>query len=758
MNKLFRSCFRAFCICLLFFCGAGFAFGAQPSWQVTVETPEFFNPGFHIFPNTGIPIAVTSDSKGDFFPSLRKGHAVWYKSGEGVYMWDTSKAVSTAHKVFDPLDFKPSGLFRVTDSYVKSLTSYGTKVAFWGYYEFKFLSITRDWDAIGVWDGGSVSWVGMNAQKPSLYGDSIAFSKYDGHDYEIVIKKGAYEAQVTHNSHNDYSPSLFGETVAWHGYDGNDYEIYYWDGENSRQLTNNGNNDKYPSLYDGKIAWQGYDGHDWEIYYWNGTGIQRVTDNSVQDAHPSLDNGAILWQEVAGSDFDIYYVEIDVPQKPTVSVLSARDVTQTSAKLRGSVNPNGQATKYHFEWGTSTSYGNVTPERDAGSGKTSVSAEETIGNLTPGTTYHYRLVATNPTGTSQSSDKTFTTTAISVTAPTASTGSASNITARTAVLSGTVNPQGADTKYRFEYGTNSTYGSATPWFAAGDGTSDLTVSATVNDLQPGTTYHFRIVAENDGGTVEGNDQTFTTQAVADPMEETRERFTGWWYDATQPGTGMAIEIQDNNKVFLAWFVYDESGRTTWYASGGSLANETTYVGPLWKFTGWAWGSEPYSPPTNEVVGSITVVFNKGSNDMVNFTATVGDKMVSSNFSSFMKDFAPGAKDSRNLTGWWYDPNYNGMGFYLDARGGKMAMVWYNYRNDHSPRWWTSSAPFADGATTYTGSLYGWRNGQCVGCPFTSPPTAVPGEGGTISITFTDANHATATVGSTAINLERFVIP
>lgn len=352
-------------------------------------------------------------------------------------------------------------------------------------------------------------------------------------------------------------------------------------------------------------------------------------------------------------------INVDFPRLlgPAVHTLPAEDITQTSVKLKGNVNPNGEATTYHFEWGTSTSYGNVTTDRDAGSGNETVTVEETIANLTPG-----------------------------------------------------------------------------------------------------TTYHFRIVAKNAISTAVGNDVIFTTQAITDPMEETKEHFTGWWYDPNQPGTGMAIEIQDNNKLFMAWFVYDENGNTIWYASGGPLANDTTYVGELWKFTGWAWGAEEYSPPTSETVGSVTLVFNKGSDDVVDFSATVGDKIITYNFSPFMKDFAPGDKDSRNITGWWYDPNYNGMGFYLDARGGKMAMVWYNYRNDHSPRWLTSTAQFADGAVHYSGSLDGWKNGQCVGCPFTSPPTVVPGEGGDINIVFSDANHAIAVVDSTTLNLERFQIP
>ena len=799
MSKVYTFFYKILCVSMFFFYLAGISHGFD---LIITDPYDWIIPNFDSIISNMQITEVTNDSKNDYFPSLKNGYAVWYKNGVGVYMWDTSKPVSTATKIIDLSDLSSTnlGVFRFSE--LESLSSFGDKVAILGNFNFTldlgFTRSTVSTDVVGLWDGNDITWLNEQTKDPSLYDENVAYAKYDGKDYEIIIQKGIYKAQITSNSYNDTKPSLFGDTVAWQGWDGEDWEIYYWDGDKTHQITNNGNNDYNPSLFDssiawqgydgtdweiylwngtqvvqitsndsndinpslsqGKVAWQGWDGHDYEIYYWDGTQIIQVTNNSGNDTNPSLDNGAILWQHHDASDWEIFYAEVDVPQKPSVSVLNAENVTFTSAVLKGNVNPNGQPTTYHFEWGTSTNYGAVTPDRDAGSARGNIVVEETIANLTPGTTYHYRLVAVNPTGTSTSADKTFTTPAITVTAPTVTTGHAAEVTARTATLTGTVNPQGAETKYRFEYGTDTAYAMSTPWFAAGNGTTDISVNATVNNLQPSTTYHFRIVAENAGGTVEGNDETFTTLTVTDPMEETRSRFTGWWYDSTAPGTGMAIEIQESNKLFLAWFVYDENGRTTWYASGGELQNETTYVGTLWKYSGWAWGQEQYSPPVGEIAGSITLVFYKGRNDMVNFTAVVGDKIVNGSFTSFMKDFAPGLKDPRNITGWWYDPDYDGMGFYMDARGGKMAMVWYNYREDHSPRWWTSTNTFSSTSTIYMGTLDGWRNGQCVGCPFTSPPERIQAEGGTININFIGPNRADATVGNTVLNLQRFVIP
>lgn len=94
--------------------------------------------------------------------------------------------------------------------------------------------------------------------------------------------------------------------------------------------------------------------------------------------------------------------------------------------------------------------------------------------------------------------------------PSATTGSASSVGTTTATLNGTVNPNGSDSSYYFEYGTTTAYGSATPVTSAGSGNGDIPVSADVIGLVDGTTYHFRMVATNNAGTIFGQDATFDT--------------------------------------------------------------------------------------------------------------------------------------------------------------------------------------------------------------------------------------------------------
>jgi hypothetical protein len=97
-------------------------------------------------------------------------------------------------------------------------------------------------------------------------------------------------------------------------------------------------------------------------------------------------------------------------------------------------------------------------------------------------------------------------------------------------LGAQVNPGMGDTVFLFEFGTSTAYGDVTPPSASiADDTTDHPVSTGLTDLASGTTYHFRAVATNFGGTTLGADQVFTTPAapvVEPPLPSTSNTPTG----------------------------------------------------------------------------------------------------------------------------------------------------------------------------------------------------------------------------------------
>ena len=93
--------------------------------------------------------------------------------------------------------------------------------------------------------------------------------------------------------------------------------------------------------------------------------------------------------------------------KPTVTTGKATDITPTGATLNGGVNPNGAATTYLFQFGTTRLYDGKTGELSAGSGTKGKHVEIVIRTLAPATTNHYLLVARNKKGITFGEDRTF---------------------------------------------------------------------------------------------------------------------------------------------------------------------------------------------------------------------------------------------------------------------------------------------------------------------------------------------------------------
>jgi hypothetical protein len=241
-------------------------------------------------------------------------------------------------------------------------------------------------------------------------------------------------------------------------------------------------------------------------------------------------------------------------------------VGTTSATASGTVNPNGRSTSWYFEYGTSTGYGKRTSSRSAGSGAANVQVSGRLTGLAPGTTYHYRLVATSRDGTARGRDGIFT----SASAPVAVTGSATGVTVTSATLHGTVDPNGRATSWYFEYGTSTSYGSKTTAQGAGSGTTVTGVSAALSRLRPGRVYHYRLVAKSDAGTGRGADRTFSTSGPPTVV-------TGSTSSVTHRSARLNGSVNPNG---LATSWYFEYGTTTRYGARTRTGNAGNGTRPV----------------------------------------------------------------------------------------------------------------------------------------------------------------------------------
>ena len=98
-------------------------------------------------------------------------------------------------------------------------------------------------------------------------------------------------------------------------------------------------------------------------------------------------------------------------------------------------------------------------------------------------------------------------------APSVSTGGYDALTSNSVTLTGSVNPQGCQTYYAFEYGRSSEGYPDEIVSSAGSGTSPVSVSTSSAIVQPSTSYHYRLTAWNSGGEVTGGSGSFTTKAA-----------------------------------------------------------------------------------------------------------------------------------------------------------------------------------------------------------------------------------------------------
>jgi hypothetical protein len=217
-------------------------------------------------------------------------------------------------------------------------------------------------------------------------------------------------------------------------------------------------------------------------------------------------------EEGTSSTADLTFHTPPAPTTVNDQPAFASEVGQFEATLNGTINPGNGVVSYRFLYGPTSAYGSSVPVPEGFApvnlGDDAVS--ERIGGLRAGTTYHFALVATGIDGTVVGPDETFTT--LPVPAPTAATGGASEVGVGSATLSGAIDPHGWDTTYLFEYGTTTAYGASWPTIQVDMGALEgpQPVVVTVPNLQPKTTYHYRLLASNGGGTSYGQDMTFTT--------------------------------------------------------------------------------------------------------------------------------------------------------------------------------------------------------------------------------------------------------
>lgn len=243
-----------------------------------------------------------------------------------------------------------------------------------------------------------------------------------------------------------------------------------------------------------------------------------------------------LKRRVSNSVFiDVPFEVCGTPSVPRVDDVPPVEVTRGRAILRGSTRPNGSEATAWFEWGTTMSYGTVTPSVEIGSSSDSLRPSADIEALDCETEYHYRLVVQNATGTTYGDDTSFITPSCdSVTHPLAVTYPAEILPNGSVKLHGKVRPNGASTVARFEWGEVLDLSTWTETTVLMEDTLEAEIENHLSGLDCEKEYLFRMFAENFAGYHFGEILTFRPECTAEIFVDDFETGDTSSWNSTSP--------------------------------------------------------------------------------------------------------------------------------------------------------------------------------------------------------------------------------
>ncbi len=271
-----------------------------------------------------------------------------------------------------------------------------------------------------------------------------------------------------------------------------------------------------------------------------GGGNDEIADICNELGPGKLADGALvayLWDDSKGAceteDNNPGSIPIGPYTKPSnrnPSLEGATNLTPESEKLETSIYPCNLEAHYYFEYGPTESYGSKTSESVVPAAWGAVKVATTVTGLQHSIPYHWRVVVRTSNGTADGVDHEFT---IPYYAEIKEEGT-SDVGLTEATLDGEVRPVGVETKYYFEYGATTAYGSRTAEVSAGSGNGFVEVSAPITGLAPGTSYRFRLVVTNSRGTTIGEGKEFETLG-GKPIALTEPIYTLGYTSATLKG-------------------------------------------------------------------------------------------------------------------------------------------------------------------------------------------------------------------------------
>jgi len=228
--------------------------------------------------------------------------------------------------------------------------------------------------------------------------------------------------------------------------------------------------------------------------------------------------------------------------------------------------------------------------------------------------------------------------------------------------------------------------------------------------------------------------------------------TGWWWNTTEGGRGYSIEVAGSH-IFFASYLYELNGRATWYvASGNTSLDGSLFTGSLDAYSrGQTLGGAYRAPGPAVSAGSITLAFSDASRGTM---AWPGGTTPIERFNIVPNGATMNSTTSEPESGWWWNPEESGRGYFLEWQGGQLFMAGYMYDDENNPIWYLSSGTTSN-PQSYAASWWQFANGQTLGGAYRAA-TRINDNVAPVTIQFSGSENAIMTLpGGRTTNIRRF---
>ena len=228
--------------------------------------------------------------------------------------------------------------------------------------------------------------------------------------------------------------------------------------------------------------------------------------------------------------------------------------------------------------------------------------------------------------------------------------------------------------------------------------------------------------------------------------------TGWWWNPVEGGRGYSIEAS-GNRLFFAAYLYDVSGRSTWtIAAGVTSLNGSLLQGKLESYAGGQSLTGAYrAPGPVSYLGDMTLAFNDKAHGTLIWP---GGSVPIERFNIIPNGIGAQPATDSPQSGWWWNPDESGRGYFLEFQGDTLFMAGYMYDASGNPVWYLSSNASTN-MQRYTNTWWQYANGQTLTGTF-KPAQQINNNVGPVTIQFQGAETGIMTLpGGRAITIRRY---